>query len=333
MGTSSSTPLKKSKTWLSLEPHLANRLDIAKNSDLLLTTGEIDGMRHAYPAPTFTLEERLAMTTRSRDCDEARTVHPSLKRAGQLYILECDGPLGSRGDSLLLPDDEVISPDVCNHAAWDFANLEAFAAHIAPEKSYSLIDIGANIGLFSRQLAHRSNQISHFICIEPEPKNFKALKYNLAGLGDRAAFYQLALGSSDGVAEFFRDVENIGNYSLVADAMRNRPHDSIQVITRDARSWLSEHLGRAEQVLWKSDTQGNDELIVARAPLEIWRRVEVALLEMWRIDKPDYDRDAFHERIEIFPNRLLGGRRVSASDVMEYLSGDDWQFENLLLWR
>lgn len=264
---------------------------------------------------------------------EERTIHPSLKPAGHLYVLERDGPLGSAGASLLLPDDEVISPDVRSHGAWDLSNLEEFAAHIAPGKSYSLIDIGANIGLFSRQLAHRSDQIANVICIEPEPNNFRALQYNLAGLGDRAAFHQLALGSLDGDAEFFRDVDNIGNYSLVPDAMRDRPYDSIQVITKDARSWLREHLCRAEHILWKSDTQGSDEVIVARTPLEIWGRVEVALLEMWRIDKPDYDREAFRARIEIFPNRLLGGRTVTACDVMEYLTGDDWQFENLLLWR
>ena len=73
--------------------------------------------------------------------------------------LQEDGPLGSAGDTLLLPDDQVMSPAVRTEAMWDKANQEAFAARIQPGKNYTLVDIGANIGLFSRQLARRSGQV------------------------------------------------------------------------------------------------------------------------------------------------------------------------------
>lgn len=83
--------------------------------------------------------------------------------------------------------------------------------------------------------------------------------------------------------------------------------------------------GSAEAILWKSDTQGTDEVISAQTPMEIWLRVYVALSEMWRITRPDYGREAFRARLESFPNRQLGDRpNVSVADVMEYLSGDDW---------
>lgn len=264
----------------------------------------------------------------------AEQAHPSFKRRGNLYMLEQDGPLGRAGDTLLLPDDQVISPAVQADAAWDLVNQEAFAAHIQPGKSYTLVDIGANIGLFSRQLARRSEQVEHIICVEPQPNNFNALRYNLSALECPITLSRVALGSADGEFEFFRDAENIGNYSLNPDAMRERPFDTVRVPVRETRTWMLEQLDGAKAILWKSDTQGTDEVIVAQTPFEIWNRVDVALMEMWRISKPEYDREAFCARLESFPNRQLGGREgVSVAEVVEYLSGDDWQFQDLLLWR
>lgn len=260
-------------------------------------------------------------------------VHQALRPTGRVYVLERDGPLGEAGSALLLPEDRVISPEVRTQAAWDLGNVEAFASRVPSNKSYTLVDIGANIGLFSRQLAHRLDQLNRILCVEPEPNNFEALRYNLSRLEDRVAFFKLALGSADGQFEFFRDAENIGNYSLNSDAMRGRPFDSVSVPVREAGGWMREQLQDAPALLWKSDTQGSDEVIAARTPLEIWNRVDVALLEMWRIAKPDYDRDAFRARLESFPNLQLGERNVTPGDVIDYLAADDWQFQNLLLWR
>jgi FkbM family methyltransferase len=265
--------------------------------------------------------------------EQERSHHQALKRGGDLFQLQEDGPLGSAGDMLLLPSDQVMSPSVRAHAAWDLGNLDGFAERIDPKRLHTLVDVGANIGLFSRQLAHRSAAIERFVCVEPETNNFAALRYNLAFLGEKARLFNVALGAEEGELEFFRDSNNIGNYSLNADAMRNRPFDSVRVQVRRTAAWMQEQLSDAEAILWKSDTQGWDELIIANTPMEIWNRVQVALIEIWRIAKPDYDRAAFEERVASFPNRLLGGREVTAADVLDYLSSDDWQFDDLLLWR
>jgi FkbM family methyltransferase len=254
--------------------------------------------------------------------------------SGTLYTLEAEGPLGNAGETFLLPHDEVMSPGVKAQAGWDFENLDAFAAHVQPDKIYTLIDIGANIGLFSRQLLRRVPTIQKILCVEPDPKNFNALKFNLAGLGNRVSFFNLALSSADGEADLLRDDNNIGNYSLNSDAMRNRSFDAVRVPTRETGGWMTEQLSHAEAILWKSDTQGLDEVIASAVPIDIWDRIDVAILEMWRIMKPDYDRDAFARRLESFPHRQLGEvHGVSVSDVIEYLSGDDWAFKDLLLWR
>ena len=87
----------------------------------------------------------------------APIVHDSFKSRGVLLALETAGPLGDAGSTVLLPDDEIISPFVKGHSGWDLANLELFGARVSPDKAYTLLDVGANIGLFSRQLVLGDN--------------------------------------------------------------------------------------------------------------------------------------------------------------------------------
>lgn len=261
-------------------------------------------------------------------------LHPGIQRRGLLLTVEADGPLGRVGDTLLLPDDEVISPYVRAHAAWDPENVGSFASKVKANQRYVLIDVGANIGLFSRQLAIRCPQVSDILCVEPDPDNFKALQYNLAELSDRVQYFQVALSDTDGRAIFFRDTENIGNYSLAADAMRTRPHDTREISVRDTARWLADNVPAGRPLLWKSDTQGFDELIVSLVPWDVWQRVDVALMEVWRIKKPTMDREALARRIDSFPNKVLGDRGpVSTMDVLTYSDGDDMLFLDLLMWR
>ncbi len=264
----------------------------------------------------------------------ALPLHPALVRSGNLLTLTTTGPLGQAGDCLIMPDDQVMAPAVLAQAAWAYQNIEQFSACLNPEKSYTLLDIGANVGLFSRQLAHCVPTIDRMICVEPEENNFKALKYNLHHLGSRVEFCNFALGSADEEQELFRDSANIGNYSLNPDAMRQRSFSSTVVEVRETSAWMHAMLKAEGALLWKSDTQGFDEVIVALTPFEIWQRIDVALIELWRIAKPEFDHDALRLRIGSFPNRQLGRERgISPEAILHYLSADDWKHEDLLLWR
>ncbi|MDP8996062.1 MAG: FkbM family methyltransferase [Pseudomonadota bacterium] len=258
----------------------------------------------------------------------------SLEPSGILYTLKETGSLGQAGDRILLPNDKVISPEVARHGAWDLTNLRAFRSKLNPQKNYTLIDIGANIGLFSRQLLADAPFLTKTLCVEPEAGNYAALLHNLAHFNNRVQFYNFALGRDNGKAKLFRDTSNIGNYSLNADAMRARSYDQTEVEVRSVAEWMTDTLSKDGSILWKSDTQGYDELIVSETPEKIWKKIDVALMELWRIEKPSYNVSAFERRIESFPNRSLGGKvGVNTREIMNYLNASDWQFLDLLLWR
>ena len=199
---------------------------------------------------------------------------PVLAAAGALVTITADCALGAAGDQLLLPLDNVMFPHVVAHSGWGLETHQFLDRHLDPARCYVLIDIGANIGLFSRQVALRYACVDRVLCVEADPANFRALRYNLAGFGpERCALWNVALSDADGEMRFFRDRENLGNYSLNDDAMRDRPFETIVIRVAETGEWMRRNIAAPEHLLvWKSDTQGHDELIISRTPLEIWSR-------------------------------------------------------------
>ena len=254
---------------------------------------------------------------------------------GFQFTLNADGPLGPQGSTLLVPADRVLLPAVFSQAAWQYDSVEFMIEKMEKGKRYILLDIGANIGLVTRQLLHRTRGIEVCLCIEPDLQNFATLGFNLGQFGEvELRLFNYALGRAEGELEFYRDLENVGNYSLNFDAMRNRPFEVTHVRVLDANKWFGREVPSNCAILWKSDTQGSDEIIVAETPWDVWNRVECAIIELWRIAKPSFDVEAFRERIESFPHRAIGRTSLaSTQDVMDYLAGTDWEHNDLYLWR
>ena len=152
---------------------------------------------------------------------------------------------------------------------------------------------------------------------------------------DRAVrCFPFALGAANGVAPFYRDAENIGNFSLSLDAMRERKFETGSVRTVDARVWALETLSEFNRLILKTDTQGFDETIVSRIPLSIWFKVAFASIEIWRIEKPAFDQRQFRAVVNAFRHRSFRGVVDGpVDDILDFARGADWTFHDLYLWR
>lgn len=256
--------------------------------------------------------------------------------SGFLLQLAEDGPLGARGDRLLLPLDEAMLPSVLHARAWQAEELRFITAHADPQARYALLDIGANVGLFARQACRAVPAIETVLCVEADPQNFQALAHNLAHLPRSAlALHHVALAAQRGQMIWYRDLENFGNYSLNPDAMRDRPCATHTVEAVETGAFFAEHPPpEGCRIIWKSDTQGYDEAIVTRVPDALWERVDLAIIELWRIAKPEFDRDVLRRRLAAFPHRSIGlAGTASVDEVIAYLDGRDYGFSDLYLWR
>jgi FkbM family methyltransferase len=245
------------------------------------------------------------------------------------------------GEQVELAMDRVIAPVVMQHGDWQADEVRFLVQH-APKGACVLLDVGANVGLMSRSLCHSLPQLRAAVAFEPDPGNYRLLLRNLAHL-PVCHPQRAALGAEDGELPFYLDEDNCGNYSLLADAMRARHHQQIVVTChRATEQALFAPLGaqadslRALPVVWKSDTQGFDEIIATTLPLAFWQRVQCGVMEIARLDRPKLDRERLAAVLEGFDIRVWSHaptKQLSVQAIIEHSRGLDDQHADLLFAR
>jgi FkbM family methyltransferase len=238
------------------------------------------------------------------------------------------------GETVEFPLDDVLAPFVLDHGQWQTEELAFIEAHLPPQASV-LVDIGANVGLITRQVMHRLPSIVAAVCFEPHPGNFTYLKRNLAHL-PQCHPVQAALGRQDGELLFYEETNNAGNYSLNIDAMRGKDYrtSAVKCIAASEQAILAplSEAQRALPVVWKSDTQGYDEIIMTALPDSFWRRVHCGVMEISRIERPPFDRERLREILKGYEIRRFGdevGRNVVADEILEFAGGSDFRHRDL----
>lgn len=251
-------------------------------------------------------------------------------------ILQLADQTGTPQPLFLTPDFAIGRTTILSRH-WQRQDPDFFAQHIHhADTNFALVDVGANIGLFTRQLLSLArNRIPAIWCYEPDPGNFELLRRNIAfvqGIDLR----QAALSSSQLTATLFKDPDNAGNYSLAASAMPRAGCISIAVPTVSALSQEKEWLSSGMPILYKSDTQGCDMMIASSLSNTFWREVSCAMLELWSLPGVDYDVSAFADVLDCFPRKAFSDQRsnsVGTTDVIRFLKENGREGKDLYLWR
>ncbi len=261
----------------------------------------------------------------------------------QLLVSE-DSPLHGpfdKGNEISLLTDASIFPHVAQSEEWNFSEAR-FIGQACHADSYHLIDIGANVGLYTRQVLINHANVQSASCFEPSPDNVEHLRRNLRSMPS-ASVFSFGLGATDGELAFYTDDDNGGNFSFNENAVSGRNHHVIKApIKRISEDLLNECMGQEavnRRLIWKSDTQGLDEVLISELPLRFWKRVDLAVFEGWRIPKPEYDQQAFRAVLEAFEYVYLMGSRnkrlqqVDVSECVNYLAGNDRRWADIFLSR
>lgn len=238
---------------------------------------------------------------------------------------------------LFLPLDSIIGSLTLLNRTWD-PFKQNFIEHVTQGHvgALTLLDVGANVGLFSRQCLRRFPNIARAYCYEPNPQNFRLLGRNLAGLA-RVRLNNFGLSDEEGLLDFHLDPDNVGNYSLSRSAMPAN-YRTIQVkiehANKEKERWLRENDG---YFIYKSDTQGYDEVISTSFDIDFWSRVKCGSFELWRLPgKKAYDVDKFVRILDAFPAKVFESKPtqpVTSAEVLKFLEGTDQNYDDLLFWR
>src|SRR5262249_34983726 len=146
----------------------------------------------------------------------------------------------------------------------------------------TVLDVGANIGLYTALAMHSVGPNGRVIAIEPHPESIEFLKRTIAANATESTPYvkvvELAAASKEGSARLFLNLENKGDNSLHQSNLRRR---SIEIRTASIDSILAE-LGIASVDLLKIDIQGAefDAILGARRTIKNSARI-VILSEFW----------------------------------------------------
>jgi FkbM family methyltransferase len=249
-------------------------------------------------------------------------------------LLACNGRDGKTPAPLRLNCDNAITPYTLLTGGWqpeEFSFVQRVTANLP---TFTLIDVGANVGLFSRQCLARLGNCSRVFAYEPDAQNFSLLEFNLAPF-QQVECFPVALSDATGEATYYLDPDNSGNYSLNPAAMPEQ-HATGVLHCVDVKEEVARWLTPVQPVFYKSDTQGFDEKIATHIPFTFWANVCGGIFEVWQIKKPEFPLDKFRIILDQFPNkRFLTAPAVplTTQQVLEFMVGNKGESEDLGFWR
>jgi FkbM family methyltransferase len=132
----------------------------------------------------------------------------------------------------------------------------------------TVLDIGANIGLYTCLFAHKVGPSGQVMAFEPEPGVFSLLKRNvgLNDFGDRVQLFNIALSDRKGTADFnvFPEAGSVYNslgstkaYGLAACSTIPVPTDTLDRVLAD--------VPLSEMSLIKIDAEGAESMVIEGA--------------------------------------------------------------------
>ena len=241
---------------------------------------------------------------------------------------------------LTLPLDQGVGIPTLINNSWDFFTSPNYNRIVdsLDLSNATLVDIGANVGLFSRQIKARlGDRLAAIYCYEPHPYNYRLLTENLAAIANVTA-HNYAVGDARGSMTLHIDSQNAGNYSLSSHAVpAGQKGGGVTVDVRHAGEEFSRLAREIDgSVIYKSDAQGYDPKIAASIPMEFWSKVRMASFELWRLPDSDYDEEGFARVLGQFDHVMFEssfGRDASPAEVIQYLRGRDMKDDDLYVWR
>lgn len=175
-----------------------------------------------------------------------------------------------------LASDRVVLGHYATHGEWSPELLQLACGTLRPA---TVIDVGANIGLFSIPLAERLG--AHCLCLEPVPHNRRLLDANIRrhGLGDRCETFEVAAYGAASTLTMALSKDNNGDHHVNGRPEAPSDASGLQVRGVPLDALLA---GRAlpGPVLLKLDTQGC-ELQALRGAQQTLPRIDHCLLEYW----------------------------------------------------
>jgi len=213
--------------------------------------------------------------------------------------LNSNTPLGKKNEKLILPLDEIITPRIFKNEQWDYFIIEFIKKNIKYKNNY-FFDIGANVGLISRQLQKLDLNIKNYFCFEPEKNNFDILSKNL--INKKTYLYNFGLASKNKKTKIFVNKLNKSDNSIYINNYVGTKNNLSKIILKDSNIVFKKIIDdkKINHIIYKSDTQGMDEEIFLNLDYEILDKIYLLILEISNFKFILKNLDKFLNKLENF---------------------------------
>jgi FkbM family methyltransferase len=193
-----------------------------------------------------------------------------------------------KGGLLKVPRDQMIFEYLKNLGCWAKEESDFLVEQINKFEDYSdlksvVVDMGANVGLISLQIARKASFVPEFIFVEPIPRHIEALKFNLSSNSQIKVFkiceYALAKNSAKGTMNI--NHQNLGA-SYISDGTQNFGSDftSEAIQIKGIDDFAKECLFGFERIFLKSDLEGFDLEVLGNLSSDYWNKVIAGVIEV-----------------------------------------------------
>ena len=187
-------------------------------------------------------------------------------------------PLGKTGDELFLLFDNTITPKVLLQGCWDVFVINFIKENTKKNNVYYFFDIGSHIGLITRQVANLNIKVKKFFCFEPLKLHFNLLKKN-CGFIKKINFYNYAIGVKKDEKKIYTNKLNSGNSSLIKINKSQYQYTLVLEANTALKKIIKTNYIK-KNIIYKSDTEGYDEMIFLSLEENIIKKIDIAILEI-----------------------------------------------------
>ena len=246
-------------------------------------------------------------------------------------IIKKDCCLGVKNTKIQTRIDQIITPNILKKGKWDYFIIKFICKYIKNKTNqFSFIDLGSNIGLITRQLYLKKPDIKNFHCIEPEKENYNILLNNLDSVKNVYTYNYALTNQESGIKKIYLNKNNFGDFSL----LKNFNKTTTYINTLNASSFFNKIISKHKinKIIYKSDTQGFDEMIVLSLSKKILDKIDMMILEISNFNYLKKNILQFFTLIENYNVKENDiGKKIDKEQIKKMIS-DEVEF-NLLLYK
>ena len=171
------------------------------------------------------------------------------------------------------------------------------------------MDIGANVGLITKQLLTSNIKIKKYLCFEPDKNTFECLEKNLSK-NNIISTYNFGLGLKTKSLKLYKNQMNSGDSSFVK---KSRIYEICKM--NNINSFLKKNykIINNNSLIYKSDTQGMDEELFIGLQDKYFKKIKITIIEITNHKFIAKNDKKFFSRIKLF-NQLYD-KKLNKADI------------------